>query len=154
MPEQQIVLEKNHTEITHANFAGFWIRFLAIMIDSFIYLFIYGISFTALFFLFEAINIPFEFSIIAGTIYTAAITIWYYILLPASEKQGTWGKQICNIYIGDQNGNRITKGRSTLRFICLYISSLSFYIGFIMAAFTDKKQGLHDMMASTYVYKK
>jgi uncharacterized RDD family membrane protein YckC len=49
--------------------------------------------------------------------------------------------------VTDLEGNRITFGRATGRYFGKYLSSLILLIGFIMAAFTEKKQALHDIMA-------
>jgi uncharacterized RDD family membrane protein YckC len=49
------------------------------------------------------------------------------------------------------DGNRISFGRATGRYFAKIVSGLICSIGFIMAAFTEKKQGLHDMIASTLV---
>jgi uncharacterized RDD family membrane protein YckC len=52
------------------------------------------------------------------------------------------------------NGERIPFGKALLRSVGKILSQMIFYIGFIMAAFTEKKQGLHDMIAGTIVVKK
>jgi uncharacterized RDD family membrane protein YckC len=45
----------------------------------------------------------------------------------------------------------MTFARATGRHFAKYLSGLVFCIGFIMAAFTDRKQALHDMVAGTVV---
>jgi uncharacterized RDD family membrane protein YckC len=52
------------------------------------------------------------------------------------------------------NGNRVSFGTAFIRAIGKIISGMIMYIGYLMAAFTEKKQGLHDMIASTLVVKK
>ncbi|WP_446728107.1 RDD family protein [Peribacillus sp. TH14] len=54
----------------------------------------------------------------------------------------------------DLNGGRIGFGRATGRYFATIISGMIFYIGYIMAGFTSKKQALHDMIAGTVVVKK
>ena len=51
------------------------------------------------------------------------------------------------------NGQRLTFGRATGRYFGKILSSLICLVGFIMAGFTEKKQALHDMLASTLVVK-
>lgn len=81
---------------------------------------------------------------------------WLYnALLNSSEKQGTWGKQAMNIKVADLDGNRISFGRATGRYFSMMVTGMvPLFIGYLMAIFTDKKQALHDMIASTLVLKK
>jgi uncharacterized RDD family membrane protein YckC len=75
----------------------------------------------------------------------------YFTLLESSSWQGTVGKKVIGIRVTDEYGNRIGFGRATGRYFAKIISSLICLIGFIMVAFTEKQQGLHDMMAGTLV---
>ena len=77
----------------------------------------------------------------------------YFALLESSAKQGTLGKMALGIRVTDLDGNRISFGRATGRYFAKFISAIILYIGFIMAAFTAKKQALHDIIASTLVIK-
>ncbi len=77
---------------------------------------------------------------------------WLYeALLTASSWQGTIGKRILRLKVTDEAGNRISFGRSTGRFFAKILSYVTLWIGFIMVAFTDKKRGLHDILAGTVV---
>ena len=78
----------------------------------------------------------------------------YYTLLESSEWQATLGKRALSMSVTDLNGNRISWGRANGRYWGKIISALILFIGFIMAAFTDKKQALHDKMAGTLVLNK
>ena len=84
-------------------------------------------------------------SILAGWIYFASTE--------SSSWQATVGKKLLNLKVTDMNGDRLTFGRATGRYFGKILSSLICLIGFIMAAFTEKKQALHDMMANTLVVK-
>jgi uncharacterized RDD family membrane protein YckC len=75
----------------------------------------------------------------------------YYALLESSSNQATLGKMVFGIKVVNEAGERIGFGRATGRFFGKFVSSLTLCIGYLMAAFTDKKQALHDMIASTYV---
>jgi uncharacterized RDD family membrane protein YckC len=80
------------------------------------------------------------------------IPMWLYsAILESSVWQATIGKKIFGIRVTDLSGNRISFGRATGRYFGKYLSSAVCSIGFIMAAFTEKKQGLHDTLASTLV---
>lgn len=162
-------------------YAGFWRRFVAYIIDQILigavnfaillplYL-IFGLGVFA----FENFEGFEKFSNVNSTVqyedeYTAAFVIaiifvalivggisiiiqWlYYALMESSSKQATLGKMALGIKVTDMNGNRISFGRATGRFFGKIISGLILNIGYIMAAFTQKKQALHDLMANCLV---
>ncbi len=85
------------------------------------------------------------------------ITVAYWLygaIMESSGSQGTLGKMAMGIKVTDLNGGRISFGRALLRQFGKYISGSIMMIGYLMVAFTEKKQGLHDMIASTFVVKK
>ena len=75
-------------------------------------------------------------------------------MLESSANQATVGKMALGIQVTDLQGNRISFGRALGRTLAKILSGLILLIGYIMAAFTEKKQGLHDMIAGTLVVKK
>lgn len=79
---------------------------------------------------------------------------WLYkALLESSAWQATLGKKLFSIKVTDLDGNRIGFGRATGRFFAQLLSQISFTIGYLMAAFTERRQALHDMIAGTIVVK-
>jgi len=78
----------------------------------------------------------------------------YYALFEASHFQATPGKMALGLVVTDETGHRIGFGRATGRYFAKLISALILYIGFMMAGWTEKKQALHDILASTLVLKK
>jgi uncharacterized RDD family membrane protein YckC len=77
---------------------------------------------------------------------------WIYeAFMLSSEWQATVGKRAMSIVVTDIDGRRISFARATGRHFAKYLSALLLGIGFIMAAFTAKKQALHDMIAETIV---
>jgi uncharacterized RDD family membrane protein YckC len=79
----------------------------------------------------------------------------YFAYLESGEKQATWGKQILGLYVTDLSGNPISFGRASGRFFAKIISGLiPFAIGYIMAGFTERRQALHDMIASCLVLRR
>jgi uncharacterized RDD family membrane protein YckC len=82
------------------------------------------------------------------------IGILYYSICESSKWQATVGKMAMGIKVTDMNGERISFGKAFLRSIGRQISYAILCIGYIMAAFTERKQALHDMIASTLVLKK
>jgi len=75
----------------------------------------------------------------------------YFALMESSESQATIGKRAFGMVVCDTNGNRIRFGQATGRYFGKILSSLILCIGFVMVAFTERKQGLHDLMARTVV---
>ena len=75
----------------------------------------------------------------------------YWAGLESSGLQGTLGKRAVGLMVTDLAGQRISFGRATGRYFGKILSAMLFYVGFLMAAFTDKKQALHDMLSGTLV---
>ena len=78
----------------------------------------------------------------------------YYILFESSRLQATPGKLLCRMRVTDLHGNRIDALRATGRYLGKYLSLLIFGIGFLMVAWTRRKQGLHDILAGTFVIRR
>jgi uncharacterized RDD family membrane protein YckC len=57
------------------------------------------------------------------------------------------------LYVTDLNGKRITLGRALLRNLARQISGFLF-VGYLIAGFTEKKQALHDILASCLVLRR
>lgn len=90
---------------------------------------------------------------VAGLI-SFIIQMLYFALMESSKYQATLGKMALGIIVTDLEGGRISFGRALGRNLAKIISSLILMIGYIMVAFTSRKQGLHDLMAGTLVIKK
>jgi uncharacterized RDD family membrane protein YckC len=142
-------------------YAGFWFRFLAWLIDN-ILLSVVGfvgggmIGFVLGFMLGMA-QVPLD-SIqvicgLAGGIFGLVITWLYFAICESSAWQATLGKKLLGLKVTDEAGNRISFARANGRYWAKILSGLILLIGFIMVAFTEKKQGLHDKLAETLVWK-
>jgi len=135
-------------------YAGFWKRFAAFIIDGLILMvcgFIIG----------GFIDLVHEFT--TGTSAGAGalgnlggiILGWlYFAIMESSSTQGTLGKMALAIKVTNLSGNRISFGRATGRHFGKIISAFILLIGYLMVAFTSRKQGLHDMMAGCLVVKR
>ena len=134
-------------------YAGFWRRFAAVLIDGIII----GIASSI-------VRYGIIGTIAGGSLSTGAAAAYeivylaafwlYYTLMEASSRQATIGKMALGIIVTDLDGRRISWGRANARFFSKILSYITIYIGFIMAGFTEKKQGLHDMIAGTLVVVK
>jgi uncharacterized RDD family membrane protein YckC len=142
-------------------YGGFWWRVLAYIIDGIVMniassivggAFGFGIMlpFAGLGANPEAIN----WGAVSGMILVSNIINWVYFAgMESSKFQGTLGKLAIGLVVTDVHGERISFLRATGRYFAKILSSLILLIGFIMVAFTERKQGLHDILASTLVYK-
>lgn len=125
-----------------AQYAGFWKRFLAYLIDGFIV----GIVNFIIGFVLGAIGLD---GIV--TVVGVAIAWVYYAYMESSEYQATLGKMALNMRVVDYDGQRISFARATGRYFSKILSGFILCIGYLMAAWTERKQGLHDMIAGTLV---
>lgn len=89
--------------------------------------------------------------IFIGFILSTIIGWLYYAIMESSNKQATFGKVVMSIRVTDLDGNKISFGKASARYFAKILSTLFFYIGYIMAAFTEKKQALHDMLVGCLV---
>ena len=78
----------------------------------------------------------------------------YYSLMEGSAQQATLGKMALGIKVTDLDGRRLTRAQALMRWFAAALSYLTLYIGFLMAAFTERKQALHDMVVGTRVVDK
>lgn len=151
-------------------YAGFWLRFVAYIIDSVILSVAAGAIILILFFAtgFAAMvrnsTANPNSDIFQGTVLVAIILVaismlvgvWlYYALMESSRHQATLGKMALGLIVTDLRLQPISFGRASGRFFAKFITGLiPLWIGYIMAGFTAKKQALHDMIASCLVMRK
>ena len=141
-------------------YGGFWIRVVAFIIDAVIVRVVAA-----------PIGMIFGLGGLAGTLggfphgamgmhllgggVVAVVVVfgsWLYeAFMLSSPYQATLGKMILGMKVTDLYGNRISFARATGRHFAKWLSGMILGIGFIMVGFTERKQGLHDMLAGTLV---
>jgi len=144
-------------------YAGFWIRVGAYLIDWIILIVVISVLQGV-----TGINMGANYSAsmgdlaaaggttqssLLGTLVSLVIYLAYFAGLESSSWQATVGKKALGLIVVDTSGNRISLGRAVGRFFAKILSGAILLIGYIMVGFTEKKQGLHDMLASTLVVK-
>ena len=140
-------------------YAGFWKRVAASIIDSFVTTCIMWMLMIPLFAVIGG-GISALASVNDGT--NVLITVLYYLIslgiplfymawMHSSANQATLGKMAVGIKVVRTDGERISFLRAFGRYFAYMLSSLLLMIGLIMAAFTDRKQALHDFMCDTLV---
>lgn len=117
-------------------YAGFWVRCAAILLDSFVI----GAIILVLKFVF---SVDLEVSPFVFYLYFIGMTYFY---------QATLGKMAVGIRVVSETGERLHLGKIFLReFLGRLVSSITLNIGYIVVAFTKKKQGIHDFLSGSIV---
>jgi uncharacterized RDD family membrane protein YckC/Tfp pilus assembly major pilin PilA len=131
-------------------YAGFWRRFAAYLID-YIIVVVMAVIAAAIFGVLYAVMTGGDSGELG--IFVTLLAVWwlYYALMESSQKQATLGKMALGIKVTDESGVRISFASASLRLFAKILSGLLLAIGFLMAAFTKKKQALHDMAAGCLV---
>jgi uncharacterized RDD family membrane protein YckC len=126
-PEEQLI------------YAGFLERLAAVIIDGLI---LFIPNFIITYFLGD----------VGGLV--SLVMYWlYHAILESGEQQATFGKKALGLKVVDLNGGRISFGQATGRYFGKFVSAIIILIGYLMVLWDDKRQALHDKMASTLVVK-
>ena len=157
-------------------YAGFWLRFVAYLIDGFLLTLVSMALFIPLFLMMGGMAMLQEmgrrgadpdvnpFGIMGPAMFTMIFAIgaialiigWLYFAYSESgPAQATIGKRAIGLYVTDMRGQRITFARASGRYFAKLITGMiPLAIGYIMAGFTAQKQALHDIIASCLVLRK
>lgn len=134
-------------------YAGFWARTGAALIDCFLMLLItmpllisiYGWDYLDTD---DMVVGPADFLISWVLPAFATVLFWLY-------KRATPGKMAVAAQVVDaKTGNTMSVGQSMLRYLGYFIAGLPFGLGLIWVAFDSRKQGWHDKIAGTVVVKR
>jgi uncharacterized RDD family membrane protein YckC len=145
----------------NSQYGGFWIRVVAAIIDGLVvnsvvapvaFLIAAAIGFAGL-----AVSMPGQGIHLVSAIVGGALGFvgsWLYeAVMLSSSRQATLGKMAVSLKVTDLAGNRLSFERATGRHFAKYISGATLGIGYVMVAFTDRHQALHDMIAGTLVQR-
>lgn len=143
---------------TEIVYAGFWRRFLALVID---YVLMMGVELALLsaVYLFtpdtiQAIQSDRVQALAEVGPVVSAISWAYYGIMESSPARGTLGKIALGLYVGDARGDPISFRRAAYRNWLKLFSWLTLGAGFVLAGVTPRKQGLHDLLGGTLVLRK
>ena len=160
-----------YAAVPRVEYAGFWLRFLAFLIDNavmgigFVLILIPLIFLTGLGGIIGEIHPDEDMNdvgifMLIGLLFLAAtvsllLTWLYHALMESSEWQATLGKRVLGLVVTDMAGRRVSFGRATGRHFAKIITNMvPAFIGYIMAGFTERKQALHDMIAGCLVLRR
>lgn len=124
--------------VAGVQYAGFWTRFAANLIDGVI------VGIVSLIFILVTLGVGILVAWLLGLVYV--IGMW-------AARGQTLGKMAMGVRIIKTDGTPVTFGTAVLRYIGYLVSELILGIGFLMIAWDARKQGLHDKIAGTYVVK-
>jgi uncharacterized RDD family membrane protein YckC len=128
--------------------AGFWLRVVALVVD-------YGVLLVVL-----AALLMVADSVGGQELQDPLYWLWvvatffYWPVLESSAWRATVGKKLLGVVVGDIDGGGLNFLRSLLRNLAKIISSIPLGIGFLLAAFTARKQALHDLITKAVVMRK
>ena len=126
-------------------YAGFWIRLLAYIIDA--------IILGALTFPLARVPSMMGIGEQSSNVMSIAISWMYFAVFESSGWMASPGKKALGLIVTDEQGGQLSVGRATRRYFAKILSALLLGIGFVMIAFTARKQGLHDKMFHTLVLR-
>ncbi|MEY4641011.1 MAG: hypothetical protein RLZZ227_1005 [Pseudomonadota bacterium] len=138
------------TKPPNMNYATFWDRFLAFVLDNIVVMIL---LLPLLFLAFgrawlvntELLETPLGYAIQLGVVFAYLLGFW-------KLRSATPGKILMDIAIVDADtGGKPTSGRLMIRCVGYYLSALPLFLGFFWVAFDKRKQGFHDKLANTVV---
>jgi uncharacterized RDD family membrane protein YckC len=144
------------------SYAGFWLRLAAYILDSLVLGLTAGVAVFMPLMSRGAISADNPWEVYTGTtrqFFALRLLIlmiqWvYFALLESSPWQASLGKKMLGLKVTDLEGQRISFGRASARYFCTLLSGFILMIGFLMIAFTQKKQALHDILSGCLVIKR
>lgn len=155
----ELDLDLNQSEV---KYAGFWIRFLAFIIDSVVFCLVLAIPFA---FLFDGGNVNIDLAagpqalekllpLLQQMLMQNAVLLLVYVFFWV-KFFATPAKLILGLQIVDANTlGALSIARSIVRYLGYFVALLPFGLGFIWVGLDAKKRGFHDLMAgSVVIYK-
>lgn len=150
---KQVVLQQMREGaigVTSHRFAGFWIRFGAVMIDTVVVGVVSGV-FGAVMGLMGLAD-PTSATFLIVQLVSVLGAVLYEILMIAAYG-ATVGKKVLGLKVIRANGGDLGGGLSTGRYFAKFISGVILLIGYIMAAWDGEKRALHDRICDTRVIR-
>lgn len=155
---------------SRVEYGGFWLRFLAYVIDGAVITIGVCVVAIPLFFLtglgafLSEIHPEEDWNengvwvlIAVFLVFGAAslvVTWLYHAWMESSEWQATVGKKALDLVVTDMEGRRVSFWRATGRHFAKIVSNMIYPFGHVLAGFTEKKQALHDMIAGCLILRR
>jgi len=151
MENHDQILDAPQAELKKLRYAGFGVRVGAYFIDAFVLTAAIAVVVLISGGLVEATGSTSSYAL---GIVAVLLVFLYFPIMESSSNQATLGKMAVGIKVGKAHGEQLSFANALGRYLGKIISGAILYIGYIMIAFDEKKQGLHDKIADTYVFYK
>lgn len=133
-------------------YAGFWIRSGAVLIDTLILMLIISVPLTLIYganYWSDELLVHGVWDLLLSYVLPIAATIWFWVRFSATP-----GKMALKLKVVDaKTGEKPSTGQSFIRYVGYYVSLLPLMLGFIWAGVDKRKQGFHDKLAGTVVVR-
>lgn len=144
-------VEKRQAE-KPVQYAGFWIRTAATVVDNILLMLIISLPLTLIYgvqayWLSESLFLGFWDAV--GWIMPVVLTIWFWLRFLATP-----GKMLFRLQVVDaETLSGLSLKQSIIRYLSYLLSALVIFIGFLWVAFDPRKQGWHDKLAGSAVIR-
>jgi uncharacterized RDD family membrane protein YckC len=140
------------------NYAGFWLRFSAALIDAVTLFIPLGVVtfVVGLVIRLATVGTTHDPATLIIAILPPVIlaVVWFYsAAMESSPWQATIGKKVLRLYVTDVEGRRLAVARAAGRNVAKCLSAVTAGVGYFICGFTQKKQALHDMVADCLVLR-
>jgi uncharacterized RDD family membrane protein YckC len=133
-------------------YAGFWIRVAASLIDTVIFVIVLSIPLTLVYgagYWTAQHDVTGFWDILIQYVVPLVLTVWFWI-----KYLGTPGKMLLRLRVVDaKTGQALSTPQAIGRYLGYYVSALPLMLGFIWVGIDKKKQGFHDKLAGTVVIR-
>jgi uncharacterized RDD family membrane protein YckC len=150
-------------QVIHIRYAGFWIRFLAKIVDliivSLCVMLLVGAEDALMTHMYpryidRMAPTPFLIELVLYILALFLLPLSYFAFMEISPLQATIGKWIFRLRVTDLQGNKIKLWQALVRHFLQYLGAAILYADYFVIPFRDKKQSLHDIVAQTVVVRK
>jgi len=133
-------------------YAGFWIRVAAALIDTVVFVVVISIPLTFIYgadYWTTQTGVKGFWDILFQYVLPVVLTIWFW-----TKYLGTPGKMLLRLRVVDATtGKAISTPKAIGRYLGYYVSAFPLLLGFIWVGIDKKKQGFHDKLAGTVVIR-
>lgn len=133
-------------------YGGFWVRLVALMLDYAIVFFILLAVALGMAVVVTTVGMEGLMGRVANLV-VIVLPFLYWPVLESSSWQATVGKRIMGLQVTDADGGRLSFLHALMRMLAKIVSSIPFGLGYVVAAFTARKQALHDLIVKTLVVR-
>lgn len=146
-PNQMPLSPTTQPQVPQIGYAGFWMRYLAFNLDSLITSIIITLPLNIVV---AVVGASTGFKVVMFLL--QIVLIYTYFIYLTNKNQATIGKKLLGLRVVSEGGAPLSLGKIILReTVGKFISMVILFIGYLMVAFTSKKQGLHDKIAGSVV---